>query len=84
MKNNVETRYTMSVWTKLNTPMYIGLIALIAFVVGVFAFGGRERFTQMNVPMTVAEFKNLPKKLGPVKQYPYVTDHDYYYGRFGG
>lgn len=74
----------MSVWTKLNTPMYIGLIALIAFAAGVLVLGGREKFTQMNVPMTVAEFKKLPPTLPPVKQYPYVTDHDYYYGKFGG
>jgi hypothetical protein len=74
----------MSVWTKLNTPMYIGLIMFIAFVAGVLVLSGREKFTQMDVPMTIAEFKKLPAKLGPVKQYPYVTDHDYYYGRFGG
>lgn len=74
----------MSAWTKLNTPMYIGLIMFIAFVAGVFAFGNRERFTQMNVPMTIDEFKKLPARLAPVRQYPYVTDHDYYYRKFGG
>jgi hypothetical protein len=72
---------------KLGTPLYMGLIAFIAFVVGFLAldaFRNRENFSQWNVPMTVADYAKMPKKLDNVKNYPMVTDHDFYYNRYGG
>lgn len=70
----------------LMTPMNIGLIALIAFAVGmtIVLMRRREQFDQWNIPMTVAEFSNLPRKLPEVTKMPMVTDHDYYYDQFGG
>lgn len=72
---------------KLQSPLYLGLIAFIAFVVGFLAldaFRSREGFSEWNVPMTVASYATMPKKLDNVKNYPMVTDHDFYYNRFGG
>lgn len=77
----------MPSWSsQIATPMYLGLIAFVAFVIGLYSFSGHreEMFTQWNVPMTVGELNALPKKLKAVQQYPMVTDHDYYYAKFGG
>jgi hypothetical protein len=72
---------------QLGTPMYMGLIAFIAFVVGFLAldaFRRRESFSEWDIPMTVADHVRSPRKLARVPKYPMVTDHDYYYDRFGG
>jgi len=72
---------------KLGTPLYMGLIAFIAFVVGFLAldaFRNRENFSQWNVPMDFVDYAKMPKKLDNVKNYPMVTDHDFYYNRYGG
>ncbi len=69
------------------TPANAGLIAIIAFAVGLIAyrlFSRRESFSQWNIPMTVADFAKSPSKLQAVFKPPMVTDHDYYYDRFGG
>lgn len=74
---------------QLGTPLYMGLIAFVAFVVGFLALDAfrtrtREKFSEWDIPMTVAAHAASPKKLDRVRNYPMVTDHDYYYGRFGG
>jgi hypothetical protein len=73
---------------QLGTPMYMGLIAFIAFVVGFLALNAvrdrREPFSEWDIPMTVADHVNSPRRLARVPKYPLVTDHDYYYERFGG
>ncbi len=71
---------------QLGTPLYMGLIAFIAFVVGFFVLNAfrTEKFSEWDIPMTVAAHAASPKKLDRVRNHPLVTDHDYYYGRFGG
>ena len=72
---------------KLESPMYIALVAFVSFVFGLmisFAFRRREHFDQWSIPSTVAEFANGPKHLAAVPTYPYVTTHDDYYRKFGG
>lgn len=71
----------------LFTPVNLGLIAIIAFVSGLLAYRmyrSREGFDQWNIPMTVVDFARSPSKLPAVLKPPMVTDHDYFYDRFGG
>ncbi len=69
------------------SPVNLGLIAIIAFVAGLIAFRtyrSREGFDQWSIPMTVVDFARSPSKLPVVVKQPLVTDHDYFYDRFGG